>query len=267
MIVGKGNRMKVLVIGDIVGRAGRRAVRELLPNIKQEEEIDFIIANGENAAGGFGLTEKLAQELYDYGVDVLTMGNHTWDNKEIFNFIDDDQRLIRPYNYPPGTPGRGYGIYKLESGVTIAVINLLGRIFLDDVDCPFRSLEKLSDEIEADLILVDFHAEATSEKVGLGRYFDGQVAAIFGTHTHVQTADERVLTNGTAYITDLGLTGGIESILGMKEEDVLKKMVTKLPQRFSVATGDTQLCGAIIELDLKNKLANSITRIRREHYN
>ncbi|SDC50932.1 MULTISPECIES: TIGR00282 family metallophosphoesterase [unclassified Candidatus Frackibacter] len=259
--------MKVLVIGDIVGRAGRRAVRELLPNIKQEEEIDFIIANGENAAGGFGLTEKVAQELYDYGVDVLTMGNHTWDNKEIFNFIDDDQRLIRPYNYPPGTPGRGYGIYKLESGGTIAVINLLGRIFLDGVDCPFRSLEELLDEIEADLILVDFHAEATSEKVGLGRYFDGQVAAVFGTHTHVQTADERVLTSGTAYITDLGLTGGIESILGMKEEDVLKKMVTKLPQRFSAATGDTQLCGAIIELDLKNKLANSITRIRREHYN
>lgn len=259
--------MKILLIGDIVGRAGRRAVRELLPEIVTEEGIDFVVANGENAAGGFGLTEKVAKELYDYGIDILTMGNHTWDNKEIFDFIEADENLIRPYNYPPGTPGRGYRIYELESGIKVAIINLLGRIFMTNVDCPFRSLEKLLVEIEADVILVDFHAEATSEKIGIGRYFDGQVSAVFGTHTHVQTADEKVLSNGTAYITDLGLTGGIESILGMKEEDVLKKLTTQLPQRFSVATGDTQFCGAIVDVDLDSGLANSITRVRRVYRN
>jgi hypothetical protein len=259
--------MKVLLIGDIVGRAGRRAVRELLPDIKKDENIDFIIANGENAAGGFGITGKVAEELYGYGIDVLTMGNHTWDNKEIFNFIEDDPNLIRPYNYPPGTPGRGYNIYKLDSGVKLAVVNLLGRIFLADVDCPFQALEKLLEELEADLVFVDFHAEATSEKIGLARYFDGQVSTVFGTHTHVQTADEKVLPNETAYITDLGLTGGIDSVLGMKVEGVLEKLTTQLPQRFSVATGDTQFCGAVVELDLESGLANSIKRIRRIHHN
>lgn len=259
--------MKVLLVGDIVGRAGRRAVRELLPQIKEEEEIDFVVANGENAAGGFGITKKVAQELYNYGIDVLTTGNHVWDNKEVFDFIEDDRSLIRPYNYPPGTPGRGYEIYQLNSGIKIAVINLLGRVFIADVDCPFRSLEKILAEIEVDFILVDFHAEATSEKIGLGRYFDGEVSAVFGTHTHVQTADEKVLPNDTAYITDLGLTGGIDSILGMKKEDVLKKLVTQLPQRFSAATGDTQLCGVVVELDLESGLAKSITRIKQIHHN
>lgn len=259
--------MKLLLIGDIVGRAGRRAVRELLPTIEEEENIDFVIANGENAAGGFGITKKVAEELYGYGIDVLTMGNHTWDNKEIFDFIDDASNLIRPYNYSPGTPGCGYGIYELESGIKIGVVNLLGQIFMDEVDCPFRSLEDLLSDIEADFIVVDFHAEATAEKIGLGRYFDGDVSAVFGTHTHVQTADEKVLPQGTAYITDLGLTGGVESILGMKEEEVLKKLTTQLPQRFSVATGDTQLTGAIVELDLETGLANSIARVREIHLN
>ncbi|SJZ31180.1 TIGR00282 family metallophosphoesterase [Selenihalanaerobacter shriftii] len=259
--------MKVLLIGDIVGRAGRRAVRELLPDIIDEEEIDFVIANGENAAGGFGITKKVAQELYNYGIDVLTMGNHTWDNKGIFKFIEDDQNLIRPYNYPSGTPGRGYGIYELDSGVKVAVVNLLGRIFLDNVACPFEKLEELLNEIEADFVFVDFHAEATSEKVGLGRYFDGQVATVFGTHTHVQTADEKVLPNGTAYMTDLGLTGAVDSILGMKKEGVLKKLTTQLPQRFSVATGDTQFCGAVVDLDLENGLANSIIKVREVYQN
>ncbi|ADL12983.1 TIGR00282 family metallophosphoesterase [Acetohalobium arabaticum] len=259
--------MKLLFIGDIVGRAGRRAVRELMPAIKEEEEIDFVIANGENAAGGFGITNKVAEELYGYGIDVLTMGNHTWDNKEIFDFIDDDSNLIRPYNYPPGTPGRGYGVYEVESGIKIGVVNLLGRIFMDNVDCPFRSLEELLPDIEADFTIVDFHAEATAEKIGLGRYFDGEVAAVLGTHTHVQTADEKVLSEGTAYITDLGLTGGVESILGMKEEEPLKKLTTQLPQRFSVATGDTQLTGVIVELDLETGLAESITRVREVHLN
>lgn len=259
--------MKLLFIGDIVGRAGRRAVRELMPVIKEEEEIDFVIANGENAAGGFGITNKVAEELYGYGIDVLTMGNHTWDNKEIFDFIDDDPNLIRPYNYPPGTPGRGYGVYELESGIKIGVVNLLGRIFMDNVDCPFRSLEELLPDIETDFTIVDFHAEATAEKIGLGRYFDGEVAAVLGTHTHVQTADEKVLSEGTAYITDLGLTGGVESILGMKEEEPLKQLTTQLPQRFSVATGDTQLTGVIVELNLETGLAESITRVRELHLN
>ncbi|MGM0471386.1 MAG: TIGR00282 family metallophosphoesterase [Bacillota bacterium] len=259
--------MKVLLIGDVVGRAGRRAVRELLPKVEQEEEIDFVVANGENAAGGFGITEDVAQELYDYGIDVLTMGNHTWDNKSIFDFIDDDENLVRPYNYPPGTPGVGYRNFILDSGLEITVVNLLGRIFMECVDCPFRSLEELLSKLESDIILVDFHAEATSEKIGLGRYFDGKVSAVFGTHTHVQTADEQVFPEGSAYITDVGLTGGVESILGMKPEGVLKRLTTKMPQRFSVATGDTQLTAVVVEIDEATGLANSISRIRRVYQN
>ncbi|MCK8824255.1 TIGR00282 family metallophosphoesterase [Fuchsiella alkaliacetigena] len=259
--------MKVLLIGDIVGRAGRRAVRELAPDLIEEEEIEFVVANGENAAGGFGITKQVADELYSYGIDVLTMGNHTWDNKEIFDFIDQEERLLRPQNLPPQTPGMGHQVYTLDSGVKVAVVNLLGRVFMDNVDCPFRSLEELIPQLEADLILVDFHAEATSEKIALGRYFAGEVSVVFGTHTHVQTADEQILGAGTAYITDLGLTGGVDSILGMKPEDVIKRLTTNLPQRFSVATGDTQLAAVVVELDLESGLALSIKRVKQIHTN
>jgi metallophosphoesterase (TIGR00282 family) len=254
--------MKVLLIGDIVGRAGRRAVRELLPDIKKDENIDFIIANGENAAGGFGITGKVAEELYGYGIDVLTMGNHTWDNKEIFNFIEDDPNLIRPYNYPPGTPGRGYNIYKLDSGVKLAVVNLLGRIFLADVDCPFQALEKLLEELEADLVFVDFHAEATSEKKAFGWHFAKKVSAVLGTHTHVQTADETILLNHTAYITDVGMTGPVNSILGVQKEAVINKFISGLPAKFEVSNNSAQINAVVIDIN-DNGIAKSIKRIQK----
>nr|WP_282706852.1 TIGR00282 family metallophosphoesterase [Natroniella acetigena] len=254
------------MIGDIVGRAGRRAVRELLPVIKEDYEIDFVIANGENAAGGFGLTAAVVEELIKYGIDLLTTGNHTWDNKEIFEFIDQTERVIRPYNYPTRVPG--FGIKTIDKeGLSLGVINLIGRVYLGDYDSPFRSLDQAVEKIKdlVDGIVVDFHAEATSEKEALGWYADGKVGAVVGTHTHVQTADERILSNNTAYMTDLGLTGAIDSILGMNIDEPLERFLTQMPQRFKVATGDTQLCGLMVDIDDKTGKSNRIKRIKRIH--
>ncbi|WP_027339187.1 TIGR00282 family metallophosphoesterase [Halonatronum saccharophilum] len=254
--------MKILLIGDIVGRTGRRAVRELLPNIIEKEKPDFIIANGENAAGGFGLTEGVMDELLDYNIDLLTTGNHVWDNKDIFNFIDESDKVIRPYNYPQGVPGVGYKVIK-KGQYTLGVINLMGRVFLGDYDCPFRSVDQLIDELKekVDGIVIDFHAEATAEKEAFGWYVDGRVSLVAGTHTHVQTADERVLPGGTAYITDLGLTGGIDSILGMNIDEPLNRFLTQLPNRFKVAKGDTKLSGLIVQINSDNGLATSVKRV------
>ncbi|MGM0414506.1 MAG: TIGR00282 family metallophosphoesterase [Bacillota bacterium] len=240
--------MKFLFIGDIAGRAGRRAVRELMPDIIEEHKIDLIVANAENAAGGFGLNRKVAEELFEYGIDILTMGNHTWKNKGIFKFIDQEPRIIRPLNFAPGVPGRGYSSF-LKNGRRITVVNLIGQIYIGPYDSPFRTIRDQLDSLkrESDIILVDFHAEATGEKGAMGYYLDGQVDCVYGTHTHVQTNDAKILPQGTAFISDLGLTGAVDSILGMKPDPIVKKHLTGLHTKFEVGTGAVQLAGAIYD--------------------
>ncbi len=256
--------MKIFFIGDIVGRAGRRAVRKLLPEVSSEYEIDLVIANGENAAGGFGITEKITNELFDYGVDCLTMGNHTWNNKDIFNFIDNKSRLIRPLNYLPGVPGRGWTTININK-FKVGVINLIGQVYMGNYNPPIAIYKKYISQIKSvtDLIVIDFHAEATGEKLAFANCVDGQVACVVGTHTHVQTADEKILPKGTGYITDLGLTGATNSILGMKKNIVMEKFRTQLPSHYEVATGQCQLSGVVVTIDHNNKLTNKITRIQK----
>ncbi|MBO8137458.1 MAG: TIGR00282 family metallophosphoesterase [Desulfotomaculum sp.] len=255
--------MRVLMIGDIVGKPGRLAVKECLPSLKADMKLDFVIANGENAAGGKGITKVVAKELFSYGIDMLTMGNHVWNQKEIFDYLPKESRIIRPANYPPGTPGRGCSIYNIRNGISVGVINLAGRVYMPEVDCPFRKADELLEEIKdkTDIILVDFHAEATSEKVAMGWYLDGRVAAVVGTHTHVQTADERILPGGTAYITDLGMTGPRDSVIGVKTNVVLKKFITALPQRFEVANTKYQFNAVVITVDENTAKAKEINRI------
>ncbi|HQA06447.1 MAG TPA: TIGR00282 family metallophosphoesterase [Syntrophomonadaceae bacterium] len=253
--------MNLLVIGDIVGRPGRQAVRDLLPDLVRQYNIEFIIANAENASGGRGLTREVMQELLGAGIDVLTMGNHVWDNKEIFNFIDDQPRIIRPANYPQPCPGQGYHVYQAGFNLKIAVINVSGRVYMPALDCPFRTVDQiLSNLPDVDCIIIDIHAEATSEKQAFAYYFDGRATAVLGTHTHIQTADERILPEGTAYITDLGMTGPIESVLGMERQIVIQKFLTQRPVRFEVAKGPSQLQGVVLELDEKT---HKVTQIRR----
>lgn len=240
--------MKVLFIGDIVGRSGRRAVANLLPELANEYSWDLCIANAENAAGGKGITPAIAEELLAYGIDVLTMGNHTWDNKDIFQFIDSAPYLVRPANYPIEVPGQGYTVVE-KKGKKIAVLNLSGQVFMDPMDCPFAKADQLISSLsDCDHIFIDFHAEATAEKVGFARYVDGRAAAVVGTHTHIQTADEQLLPRGTLYITDVGATGAIESVLGMEVEPVLKRLTTKMPQRFVAARGPAMLCAVWMDL-------------------
>lgn len=255
--------MRVLVIGDIVGQPGRRAVKDCLPSLKQELDIDFVVANGENAAGGNGITKIIAQELLSYGIDMLTMGNHVWNQKDIFDYIVKESRIIRPANYPPGAPGKGYNIYTADNGVKVAVVNISGRVYMPEMDCPFRKVDQIIDEIknEAQLILVDFHAEATSEKVAMGWHLAGRVTAMVGTHTHVQTADERILPGGTAYITDLGMTGPRDSVIGVQKDIILKKFITGLPQRFVVANTNYQFNAVVIDIDEYTAEATDINRI------
>lgn len=253
--------MKILFFGDIVGRPGRTATKAYLEN-HETDMYDLIIANGENAAGGNGLTRQVAEQLYSLGIDCLTLGNHTWDKKEIFSFISNEKRLVRPANYPPGAPGKGYTILNSRNNDKIAVVNLTGRVFLSNLECPFRVAESLIKEIKqiTNKIIVDFHAEATSEKIALGWFLDGKVSAVLGTHTHVQTNDFRVLPKGTAYITDVGMTGPRNSVLGVKPELIIQKFVTQMPVKFEVADGAMQVNAAIIELDDEGK-ANNITPI------
>ncbi len=255
--------MRILFLGDIVGRPGRRAAREMLPALKEKYEPHLIIANGENAAGGNGITEEAAQELYDAGIDILTMGNHVWDRKEIYNFIDRDKRIIRPANYPPGTPGQGFTVVSVQD-IKVGIVNLSGRVFLPPLECPFRSIDQILPLLqqETSLILVDFHAEATSEKVAFGWYVDGRVTAVIGTHTHIQTADERILPGGTGYITDVGMTGPRDSVLGVKLEAVLKKFLTLQPVRFEVAGGALQLNALFLEIDPQRNTTQAIERIQ-----
>lgn len=255
--------MNILVIGDIVGRPGRKAVSSFLSRIKKEYDIMFTIANAENAAGGRGLSRKVLDELLNSGIDVLTMGNHVWDNKEIFNFIDDQSRLIRPANYPGYCPGEGCRVFIAGFNMRIAVINASGRVFLSPLDCPFQVVDDIVSKItdKTDAIIIDFHAEATSEKLAFAHYFDGRVTAVLGTHTHIQTADERILPKGTAYITDLGMTGPLDSILGMDKEQVIKKLLTQRPVRLEVARGPVQLQGVVLKLDENGKQITKIIRV------
>lgn len=256
--------MNVLFIGDIVGKPGRQAVQAFLKPIISEYAIDLTIANGENAAGGNGLTKEVAQELFGYGVEFITMGNHVWDKREIMTYIEEEQRIVRPANYPLGAPGKGYGLVRVK-GVKIAIMNLSGRVFMLPLDDPFSMASRLSEAIrqETPNIVVDFHAEATSEKIALGWLLDGKASAVLGTHTHVQTADERLLMRGTAYITDVGMTGPRDSVLGVKKELIIGRFLTQLPAKFEVAEGVLQFNAVVIDLDETNGRARSIVRIQR----
>ncbi|MGM0601704.1 MAG: TIGR00282 family metallophosphoesterase [Bacillota bacterium] len=258
--------MNILFIGDIVGRAGRRAVRLFLDRIIEKNNISLVIANGENSAGGFGITKKVADELFDYGIDCLTMGNHTWDNKNIFTFIDDEERLIRPLNYFPDNPGRGWTIIE-KNGLKIAVVNLIGQIYMNNYNSPYHVFQENIDEIKnkSDIIIVDFHAEATGEKLAFAHSVDGKVAAVVGTHTHVQTSDAQILPGGTAYITDAGLTGAVNSILGMKIDKMVEKHITQLPVNYEVATGSVKLEGAVIKIDNSSCSGKQIMEIKKNN--
>ncbi|NOX97066.1 MAG: TIGR00282 family metallophosphoesterase [Nitrospirae bacterium] len=256
--------MKILFIGDIVGRGGREAVRELLPRIQREEGIDLSVANGENAAGGTGITPKIMNQLFFCGVDIITSGNHLWDKKEIIPTIDKERRLLRPANYPPGVPGLGSTVAETASGLRIGIINLSGRVFMPALDCPFRTAEREIEKLrkKTQLILVDIHAEATSEKIAMGWFLDGKVSAVVGTHTHVQTADERIMPQGTAYITDVGMTGSAESVIGVKTDLILRRFLTQLPVRFEPAEEDIYLSAVVLDLNPSTGKANSIERVR-----
>ena len=257
--------MKVLFIGDIFARPGRRAVRECLPGILAEHGVDFVVANAENAAGGFGLTADIVTELLDCGCDVLTGGNHTWDKREILPILDDNERVLRPHNYPPENPGSGMAVVRCN-GVSIAVLNLQGRVFMPPTDCPFQAADRLIDAVkdEADIILVDLHAEATSEKQAMAWHLDGRVSALVGTHTHVQTADERIFPEGMAYITDLGMTGPHHSIIGVKIEQSLGRFLNGRPSRFEAAKGDVRFHGVVVDVDEDTGRARAIARVQRQ---
>ncbi len=258
--------MNILFIGDVVGNPGREAIKRLLPKIKQREEIDFTVVNSENAAGGAGLTPDIARDLLDMGADVLTNGDHIWDRKEILEAIDKEQRILRPLNYPEGAPGSGSVVMHSKTGAKVGVMNLVGRVFMKAVDCPFkaavREIEKI--KTQASIIVVDMHAEATSEKLALCFYLDGLVSAVCGTHTHIQTADERIFPKGTAYITDLGMTGAFDSVLGRRPEQIIRRFVTGLPTRFEMADSDIQLQGVVINCDEKTGKSGSIKRIQEK---
>lgn len=257
--------MKVLAVGDIVGSAGINELKLRLKEIKEKENIDFTIVNGENSAEGMGITEKNFNDIISQGVDCVTMGNHTWGKKDIFKFIDNP-KIIRPANYPEGVVGKGYNIYECK-GKKIAVINIMGRVDINILtENPFLKAKKIIEKIKnkVDIIFIDFHAEATAEKIALGYYLDGKATAIFGTHTHVQTADEKILPNGTAYITDIGMTGPYNSVIGMDRGASIKRFVTSLPERYKLADGNCMLNGCIFEVNDENCRVMKINRIIRK---
>jgi metallophosphoesterase (TIGR00282 family) len=252
--------LKILAIGDIIGKPGRQAVKEVLPGLCDEYNIDLVIGNGENAAGGLGLTPNTAEELFDSGIDVITTGNHIWAYNEIIPYLGGELAILRPLNYPPLNPGRGY---LLKNNVLI--VNLVGRVFMAHVDCPFRAMDQLLTEFEHKSIptIVDFHAEATSEKVAMGRYLDGRVSAVLGTHTHVGTIDARILPGGTAHVTDIGMVGPMDSVIGDDPESVINRFLTQIPSRLSVGKGKVSFDAILVEVDEKTARAVDIKRIRR----
>ncbi len=254
--------MKILIVGDVVGRPGRKAFNRYTKDIRQKYDIDVVIVNGENSAGGKGVSRKSLDELYGAGADIITSGNHIWDNREVQGLIDTDPYLIRPANYPEGAPGKGWCLYPFKAK-NIAVINLSGRAFMPEMDCPFQKVEDILAEIgdQADIIILDFHAETTSEKMAMGFYLDGRVQAVVGTHTHIQTADERILPNKTAYITDLGMVGPWNSVLGVKSEIIIKKFTTCMPVRFDLADGPAVYSAVVVEIDDKTNQTVAIQRL------
>jgi hypothetical protein len=261
--------LRLLFIGDIFGRPGRTIVRQRVQQLVSQHSIDLVIANAENSAGGFGLTPQIAEELFELGISVLTTGNHIWDKREIIEFFHTGatepgspaRRVLRPANYPAGTPGVGLYQGTTRGGIHYAVMNLQGRVFMGNIDDPFRVADELLKQVTAKVIFVDVHAEATSEKVALGFYLDGRVTAVVGTHTHVPTADERVLPKGTAFQTDVGMTGPYDSVIGVQKELIIQRFLTNLPARFEPATGDVKLCSVLIDCDEKTGRANAIQRI------
>ncbi len=259
--------MNIIFIGDVVGKPGRRILARMLPALRREVGADLAIANGENSAGGFGITPETLDDLLAAGVDVVTGGNHTWQAREIYTLLDSHPRILRPANYPPGTPGRGSGVFR-SSGPTpgaVAVLNLEGRVFMQPLESPFEVGRDEAERLrqEASVIVVDMHAEATSEKIALGWYLDGRVSAVIGTHTHVQTADERILPEGTAFISDAGMTGPRDSVIGMGRDEVLQRFLTLLPARFDVAAGPAQLNAVVVEVDDQTGRARRIQRVNR----
>ncbi len=258
--------MNILCIGDIVGRPGREALAKHLPVIRKEHAIDCVIVNGENAAGGSGILPKHANEIFALGVDVITLGDHTWDKKEIYPYLNDTTNIIRPANFPDGAPGRGWVVVEPKKGIKIGVINLLGRTFMRyNVNCPFKMLDQILAEISplTPIIILDMHAETTSEKVAMGHYANGRLSGMFGTHTHIQTADDKILPGGTAYITDLGMSGPYDSVIGQNKERILERFLTSLPQKFEVAESEATLCGAVISVDEKTGRASRIVRLQQ----
>jgi len=255
--------LNILAIGDIIGKAGRRALTDHLPTLIDRHQIDFVIANGENLASGFGTTAKTAEDMFTIGVDVLTNGNHCWDQRQIMSTMDEDERLVRPCNFTSYAPGRGWTIRETSAGHRIAVINVIGQVFMGTWDCPFtavdRALEEIGDDVSA--IIVDMHAEATSEKMGMGWYLNGRASFVFGTHTHVPTCDEAILPAGTAFQTDLGMTGSYQSIIGMKVEGALKRMIQKLPQRFEAVERGASIFATLVRIEADSRRAISIERI------
>jgi metallophosphoesterase (TIGR00282 family) len=257
--------MRLLCIGDVFGSPGRRAVRELLPKLIEEHQPGIVIANGENAAGGSGLTVDTARDLLAQPIDVLTGGNHTWRYREIGKLLDEEPRALRPLNYPNKAPGRGFTVCESKGGVRVGVLNLQGRVFMDPLPCPFEAAERAVEELREQgcaIIVVDFHAEATSEKRALGWLLDGRVSLVFGTHTHVPTADEEILPKGTAYITDLGMTGPYDSVIGVQKEKILERFRTMRPTSFTAAKGDVRLCGVVVDVDPESGKATHIERLR-----
>ena len=255
--------MKLLFIGDIVGEPGRRAVKQLVPILRQRHDLDVVVANGENSAGGSGITVNTANEIFSAGVDIITSGDHLWDQKEITALLANEKRFVRPLNYPPGTPGQGSVIFQADNRPPVAVLNLQGRTFMPVLENPFLFARAEVERLRrtTSIIFVDLHAEATSEKIALARMLDGKVSAVVGTHTHVQTADEQIFPGGTAYLTDGGFTGPHESVLGREIEPVIKRFITNQPQRFEVATGRVLLQGALIEIDDVSGRASGIQRV------
>jgi metallophosphoesterase (TIGR00282 family) len=256
--------MKVLCIGDIMGEPGRRVVARAVPRLVAQHQIDAVIANGENVAGGFGITPELAEELFETGVSVITTGNHAWDKKEAVDYFSREPRLLRPANYPAGVPGNGSVVIETAGGERLAVLQVMGRVYMPTIDCPFQTAKREVSRLKRDTsaIIVDMHAEATSEKMAMGHFLDGEVVAVVGTHTHVQTADEQILPKGTAYITDIGMTGPLHSVIGVKKELAIEKFLTGMPRRFEVASGPSVFCAVLLELDPRLGKVIAFERIR-----
>jgi hypothetical protein len=259
--------LRVLFIGDIVGELGRHTVATLLPKLKQSLSIDFTVANGENAAGGIGITKDTALDIFGCGVDAITLGNHVWSKRDVYSYLDEETRIVRPANYPGGVPGRGWSLFKTSDGRKIGILNLCGRVFMENLENPFTTADRIIETLsqETSVILVDFHGEATSEKSAFGWYVDGRVSAVLGTHTHVQTADERILPKGTAFLTDAGMTGPMDSVIGMKKELVMSRFLTCMPNKFEVAGGPAIFSAVVVEIDPITGKATGIERVLRKN--